>query len=135
MAESAVSCVTAADVMTTGLRTCSAFSSVVEASLIMRGVECGSIPVVEAGAIIGILTDRDIALAVADHPDLASLPVGEIMSKNPIVVAPTATVAEVEAKMTEHGVKRVLVVDAAGQLLGLIARVDLASRAGAEASV
>ncbi len=135
MAESAVSCVTAADVMTTGLRTCSAFSSVAEASLIMRGVECGSIPVVEAGAIIGILTDRDIALALADHPDLASLPVSEIMSKNPIVVAPTATVSEVEAKLTEHGVKRVLVVDASGQLLGLIARVDLASRAGAEAGL
>lgn len=130
MSDPLESCLTAADVMTTGLRTCSAFSSVAEASLILRGTDCGSVPIVEAGAILGILTDRDIALAVADHPDLGSLPVSAIMTKNPITVAPAASLAEVEATFAQHRVKRVLVVDQAGQLLGLIAKVDLVDRAG-----
>ncbi len=132
MTDSMISRPTAADLMTTGLRTCSPFSSVAEASLILRGVDCGAIPVVDAGEAIGILTDRDIALAVADHPDIASLPVSEIMSKNPITVPPTASIAEVQAKLIEHGVKRVLVVDQTGQLQGLIAKVDLALRGDAE---
>jgi CBS domain-containing protein len=131
MTESIESRLTAADVMTTGLRTCSPFSSVAEASLILRGVDCGAIPVVDAGEAIGVLTDRDIALAVADHPDIASLPVSEIMSKNPITVSPSATIAEIQAKLIEYGVKRVLVVDQTGQLQGLIAKVDLAP-SGAE---
>lgn len=132
MTDSMISCLTAADLMTTGLRTCSPFSSVAEASLILRGLDCGAIPVVDAGLAIGVLTDRDIALAVADHPDIASLPVSEIMSKNPISVPLSATIAEIQAKFIEHGVKRLLVVDQTGQLQGLIAKIDLALKGVAE---
>lgn len=128
MSEPIDSPLTAADVMTTGLRTCSPFSSVVEASLVLRDSNLGSIPIVDAGVVVGIVTDRDIALAVADHPDLANLPVSAIMTKNPITVGPEAALAEIEAKLAEHKVKRLLVVDAAGLLQGLVAKVDLTSR-------
>ena len=59
---------TAADVMTANPRTCSAFSTVLEASLLFHDVGCGAVPVVDAGRPIGILTDRDVALAVANNP-------------------------------------------------------------------
>ena len=65
---------TAADLMTPNPRTCSPFSSVLEAVLIFRDADCGAGPVVDAGQPVGILTDRDVALALADHPDLASRP-------------------------------------------------------------
>jgi CBS domain-containing protein len=128
MADSPRSTLTAADVMTAGPRTCSAFSSVLEATMIFRDADCGVVPVVDGGQPIGILTDRDVALAVAEYPDLANRPVSDIMSKGVITVAPDAPLAEVEAMFAAHGVHRLLVVDAAGQLHGIVSRGDLAPR-------
>jgi CBS domain-containing protein len=117
---------TAADVMTANPRTCSAFSSVLEASALFQDAGCGAVPVVDAGRPIGILTDRDVALAVANNPDLGTLPVADFMSKEVISVPPDASLEEVGAMFGRHGVHRLLVVDAAGQLQGIVALSDLA---------
>jgi CBS domain-containing protein len=117
---------TAADVMTANPRTCSAFSSVAEASLLFQDVNCGAVPVVDAGLPIGILTDRDVALAVANNPDLGNRPVADFMSKEVFSVAPDASLEEVAAKFAEHAVHRLLVVDYNGQLKGILAWSDLA---------
>ena len=55
---------TVAEVMTAAPRTCSPFSTVLEAVMIFRDADCGAIPIIEAGKPIGILTDRDVALAI-----------------------------------------------------------------------
>jgi CBS domain-containing protein len=117
---------TAADVMTANPCTCSAFSSVLEASALFQDANCGAVPVVDAGRPIGILTDRDVALAVANNPDLGTLPVADFMSKEVVAVAPDASLEEVGAMFGRHGVHRLLVVDAAGHLLGIVALSDLA---------
>jgi CBS domain-containing protein len=126
MAENTPSTLTAADLMTADPRTCSAFSSVLEASLLFRDADCGAVPVVDGGRPIGMLTDRDVALAVAENPDLANRPVADFMSKELITVLPEATLEEVGAKLGEECVHRLLVVDASGQLQGIIAWADLA---------
>jgi CBS domain-containing protein len=118
---------TAADVMTPAPRTCSPYSSVLEAVLIFRDADCGAVPVVDAGQPVGILTDRDVALALADYPDLVSRPASDIMTAGAISVAPEATLEEVRATFQEHGVRRLLVVDRGGQLQGILAWADLAS--------
>lgn len=117
---------TAADVMTPSPRTCSPFSSVLEAVLIFRDADCGAVPVVDAGQPIGILTDRDLALALAEHPDLLSRPVSDIMSKGVITIAPTATLEEVKEQFGIHSVRRLLVADPSGVLLGIVAYADIA---------
>jgi predicted transcriptional regulator len=117
---------TAADVMTPNPRTCSAFSTMLEASMLFHDVGCGAVPVVDAGQPIGILTDRDVALAVANNPDLGSLPVANFMSKEVFSVAPDASLQEVGAMLGRNSVYRLLVIDSAGQLLGIIALSDLA---------
>jgi CBS domain-containing protein len=117
---------TAADVMTTHLRTCSAFSSVLEASLLFQDADCGAVPVVDGGRPIGILTDRDVALAVANNPDLSNRPVADFMSKDVISVAPDASLEEAAALFGQEGIHRLLVIDADGQLRGIIAWSDLA---------
>jgi CBS domain-containing protein len=119
------STLTAADVMTTSPRTCSAYSSVLEATLIFRDADCGAVPIVDGGQPIGILTDRDVALALPNFSDLASRAVADIMTKGVITVAPGASLEEIEARFVEHRVHRLLVVDAAGQLLGIVSRTDL----------
>src|SRR5271156_5951672 len=88
---------TAADIMTPNPRTCSAFSTMLEASMLFQDVGCGAVPVVDAGQPIGILTDRDVALAVANNPDLGNLPVADFMSKEVISISPDASLEEVAA--------------------------------------
>ncbi len=117
---------TAADVMTASPRTCSPFSTVLEAVLIFRDADCGAVPIVDANEPVGILTDRDVALALSDHPNLAGLPVSEIMTKGAFTVAPGATLDQIQDQFREHEVRRLLVADSSGQLQGIIALADLA---------
>jgi CBS domain-containing protein len=117
---------TVADVMTPNPRTCSAFSTVLEASMLFQDAACGAVPVVDAGRPVGILTDRDVALAVANNPDLGNLPVTDFMSKDVFSVLSDASLEEVGAMFGQHSVHRLLVVDAAGQLQGIVALSDLA---------
>jgi CBS domain-containing protein len=117
---------TAANVMTSSPRTCSPFSTILEASLIFRDARCGAVPVVDAGRPIGIVTDRDVAMAVSTYPNLDRRLVSEIMTKNVVTVAPEASLSEVAAKFAQHALHRLLVVDAEQQLLGIIAWADLA---------
>ncbi|MCA1685112.1 MAG: CBS domain-containing protein, partial [Planctomycetia bacterium] len=107
---------TAADVMTHSPRTCSPFSTVLEAVLIFRDADCGAVPVVDANQAVGVLTDRDVALALADHSDLAGLPVSDVMTRGAVTVAPDASLEDVKAQFGAHGVRRLLVADATGQL-------------------
>lgn len=117
---------TAADVMTPAPRTCSAFSSVLEATMVFRDVGCGAVPIVDGDRPIGILTDRDVALALSEFPDLESRPVTDVMTKGTVSVSSGASLQEVQATFAEHGLHRLLVVDSGGRLLGIIAVGDLA---------
>ena len=118
---------TAADVMTPNPRTCSIFSTVLEAVLIFRDAGCGAVPIVEAGKPVGVLTDRDVALALADHDDtLSRLPVGQIMSRGVVSVPPDASIDTVIEQFGDQGVRRLLVVDGQDRLLGIIGWFDIA---------
>lgn len=125
-AQKTVSNLTAADVMTRAPRTCSIFSSVTEASLIFRDAGCGAVPVVDAGQPVGILTDRDVALALAETPDLSTRTVAEFMTRGVVSVAPGDSLQTVAAKFDTEGLHRLLVVDADHTLCGIIAWSDLA---------
>jgi CBS domain-containing protein len=119
---------TAAEVMTAGPRTCSTFSSVLEAVLIFRDADCGAVPVLDDGKPVGLLTDRDVALGLAEHGEnLGMLSVTELMTNGVVAVAPGDDIEAIAAKFADKGVRRLLVIDAAGQLVGIIAWSDIAS--------
>jgi len=118
---------TAAEIMTPSPRTCSTFSKVLEAVMIFRDADCGAVPVVEDGKPVGILTDRDVALALADYPDLAMRPVTDIMTRGVVSVPSTATLDEIKQKFGDKAVRRLIVMDANNLLLGIIAWSDLAA--------
>lgn len=117
---------TAADIMTAAPRTCSTFSSVLEAVLIFRDADCGAVPILEDGKPVGVLTDRDVALALADHPDIVAHPVTVAMSREVFSVKPDATVGEVAEQIAHKSVRRLLVIDSSGQLRGIISWADIA---------
>ncbi len=121
------STLTAADVMTTGPRTCSTFSTVLEAVMIFRDADCGAVPVLEDGKPVGVLTDRDVALALANYESgLSALAVGQLMSRDVVSVPPDATMPTIVGKFGDKGVRRLLVIDANDQLLGIISWADIA---------
>lgn len=114
-----------AAVMTTTPRTCSPFSTVTEAALIFRDEDCGVVPVLDAGVPVGVLTDRDVALAVVERPDLGGVAVADIMTREVVTIHADETLATARAKMADANLRRLLVVDARDELLGIISEADL----------
>ena len=110
--------------MTTAPRTCSPFSTIVEAALIFRDEDCGVVPVIDEGKPVGILTDRDVALAAITYPDLQGRAVADVMTRDPVTVAATDGLDAVGSKFAAAGVRRLLVVDPDGGLVGIISRAD-----------
>jgi CBS domain-containing protein len=118
---------TAADLMTPSPRTCSSFSTVLEAVLIFRDADCGAVPILEDGKPVGVLTDRDVALALAERgAALSSLPVTELMTTGIVSVAPDAPLDVVVERFGDRGVRRLLVIDSNGLLHGIISWADVA---------
>jgi CBS domain-containing protein len=117
---------TAADVMNASPRTCSKFSTVTEAVLIFKAEDCGLVPIVDEGRPIGVVTDRDIALGLAEHPDLAARPVADVMTANPVTVRADTPLNVVAKTLANARVRRLLVVDGDGRLAGVIAWYDVA---------
>ena len=95
---------TVRDVMTPTPRTCSTFSSAIEAVMIFRDADCGFVPVLEEGRPVGVLTDRDVALALTEHGErLPSIAVADIMSRGVTTVSPDATLDVVTKAFDERG--------------------------------
>jgi membrane protein len=117
---------TAADIMKPSPRTCSPFSTVTEAALIFRDEGCGAVAVLDGDTPVGVLTERDVALAVVNFPDLPSRPVAEIMTKTVATVPEDAALEEIKKRLDEASERRLLVVNGHQHLVGMIAWADLA---------
>ena len=115
-----------AQVARTPATTCTVSTTLVEAAHIMHLREVGSLAVVDdAGAVKGIVTDRDIALKGYGQQLEASTPVERIMSEAVVTVAPDADTTDAATKMVNSGVRRLPVVDREGGLCGMVALDDL----------
>ena len=120
---------TVRDVMTPGVRTVSPSQSLAEVAEVMKGEDVGSVPVVDAGRLAGIVTDRDIVTrAVAERRDPQSVKVDEVASRQLVTVEPEQALDEALALMARHQVRRLPVVES-GRLVGMLAQADLAIEA------
>lgn len=120
----------AADLMTSSPCCCSPDDSVSDVARIMRDNDCGSVPVVDdAGCLIGIVTDRDLAVRGLAAGKGADTPVRQLMTPQPCVCSTDDDLAVVERTMADKQVRRVPVVDADGCCVGIIAQADLARAA------
>lgn len=119
----------AKDLMTKNPRTCEPGHDLLCALRIMKDEDTGVVPVTEGNGqarVIGVLTDRDIALALGSRDAKPSeIRVGDVMKTDVVSVTPDADVTEVSRKMQEAQVRRILVVDD-GRLVGIISTADLA---------
>ena len=117
------------DAMTSNPSNVEMSSSVVEAARLMKSEDVGSIPVTEGDRLVGIVTDRDIAIrVVAEGKDVQSVTVGEIASKDLVTVDPQQELDEALRLMAKHQVRRLPVVEEDGRLVGILAQADVAQQ-------
>ena len=100
--------------------------SLVAAARMFSKYDVGSMPVVDGGTLVGVLTDRDIVInAVAKGLDPKETPISKIASTNVVTVDASAPASEVASLMAEHQVRRLPVVDG-GKVVGMVAQAAVA---------
>ena len=117
------------EVMTRSVATVSPEQTAQEAATFMLNNDAGSIPVTEGERLIGMITDRDIAvrgIANGRGPDTS---VRELMSGNVICAKVGDNVDEVATRMSEAQVRRLPVVDEDERLCGIVSLGDLSREA------
>src|SRR5436190_8358445 len=115
------------DIMTTDVRACDPAASLAEAATIMWEHDCGAVPLVNgAGQVAGIITDRDICMALATKNRLASdITVGEVSTGHVHSCSPDADVSAALDLMRREQLRRLPVTDEGGVLVGIIALADV----------
>lgn len=116
------------EIMTTPVQTLGPEDTLNSAAKMMRDHEVGCLPVVgESGMLVGILTDRDIALSAYEFGEaLWRLRVADSMHRQVWTCHADAGIEEAAKIMRAHRVRRLPVVDAGGAVVGLVSLDDLA---------
>jgi CBS domain-containing protein len=113
--KSTVECVTANDSVQTAARK-------------MRDDNIGFLPVCEDGSkVLGTITDRDIAIrACADDRPASKTTIGDVMTHEVVACSPSDDVSKAQELMSKHHKSRMLCIDDAGKLVGVISLSDIA---------
>jgi CBS domain-containing protein len=117
----------AREVMTTPIYTCRSDTNLADMTRLMWDHDCGFIPVVDAaGAVKGVITDRDICIAAATRGrPPQQLTAGDVMSSTVRAVFPDESIRDVLAAMQQFSVRRIPVIDAGGRLQGVVSMNDI----------
>lgn len=122
------------DVMTSKIKTVSPQESARQAASFMLSADTGSIPVVEDNRVIGMITDRDIAVRGVASGKGGDCSVRDLMSKDPVCAFVDDDVQTVAQRMSEAQVRRLPVLDQQQQLVGMVSLGDLSRDAQPEAA-
>jgi CBS domain-containing protein len=116
-----------ADVMTRRVVYLPEDTPIDEAAQAMRDQSIGDVVVTHGPTMAGIVTDRDIVVrAIAANLDPRATTLGEIATRELIMVEQSATVEEAVRAMRERGVRRLLVCDADRKVVGILSLSDVA---------
>jgi len=108
-----------ADVMTGDVVTVSPHASVADAAAAMKSHDVPLLAVCSGQRVVGVLTARAVADCLAAHgPQAASTIVERVMTTAPILCRQDADLKEAARLMLKNRIRRILVVDAAGALVG-----------------
>jgi CBS domain-containing protein len=114
------------EVMTSDVATVRPDQTAREAANFMLNADAGSIPVTEGDRLIGMITDRDIAVRGVAKGGGPDTPVRELMTNDIICARIDDDIEEVANMMSEAQVRRLPVVDSQEKLCGIVSLGDLA---------
>jgi CBS domain-containing protein len=117
------------DVMTRDVKVLGPSDSIRRAAECMDELNVGSVPVCDGDRVIGMVTDRDIAVrAVAAGKSADSTPVSDVMSEHVRWCYDDQSVEEVMEEMCEAQIRRLPVIDHEHHLVGIVSLGDVAAR-------
>jgi CBS domain-containing protein len=116
------------DVMTKGVETVSADTPLRGVAEKMAELDVGAIPLQEDDKVVGIVTDRDIAIrGVAKGLDMDTEPARTVMTSEMWALEQDRDVSEAAQVMEQKKVRRLLILNEAGAVNGIISLADLAT--------
>jgi CBS domain-containing protein len=114
------------EAMTASPTTVEPGTSAREAAQLMKSKDVGSLPVVEGDRLVGMVTDRDLALRLVGEGGSPDTPVGELASNDVVTIDPQQGLEEAARLMAEHQLRRLPVCEEDGKLVGILAQADVA---------
>lgn len=119
-------------VMTKNPTCCQPSDSVMKVAQWMKRENIGSIPVIENNEtrkLVGIVTDRDLALKVIGQgSDPKTVQVDSVMTNKLVTCRPDDDIQLALDRMSEHQLRRIPIVDGDHKILGIISQADVATR-------
>jgi CBS domain-containing protein len=124
------------EIMTKEVESCTLLDNVFEVAVKMKEYNVGSIPIVDGGKIVGVITDRDIVTRCIAEKHPASSKVEDIMSRELITIGADADAVQAAQLMADKQIRRLPVVEG-DRLVGIVSLGDFAIREslGAQASI
>jgi CBS domain-containing protein len=114
------------EIMTRNVTTANREMSVRDVAVLMRDGDMGAMPIIEDGKLVGIVTDRDIVVRGVAENKNADTPIGDVMTAEIFSVKEDDFVFEAIRLMGDKQVRRVPIINEAGELVGIIAMADVA---------
>lgn len=113
------------EIMSKKIASLNSEDSVERAAQLMKQYDVGSIPVCRQNQVVGIVTDRDIAVrTIAEGRDSKQQKVSDIMSANPVVGNPDMDVHDAARIMSDQQIRRLPIVEN-NSLVGIVALGDI----------
>lgn len=104
-----------------------------QAAMLMRYHQIGALPVLEEGIPVGLVTDRDIVVRVLSGRGATGVAtVGDAMTAGPVACFADQGVVDAAAIMGDLQIRRLLVVERSGELVGILSLGDIAEHASEE---
>ena len=123
---SAITRIRCREIMTKDVKTVGSSTTLQEVGRLMLEGDMGAVPVVDAGRLIGIVTDRDIVVRAIAEGKNADTPVAEAMTSELFTVRAEDFVFEALRLMGDKQIRRIPVIEENGVLAGIISMADVA---------
>ena len=120
------------DVMSSDVNIASPNQSIREAARMMAKIDAGVLPVGENDRLIGMITDRDIAIRAVGAGKTPDTPIREVMSAEVKYCFEDDDIDEIARNMADLKVRRLPVLNAKKRLVGIISLADMALAEGPE---
>nr|WP_294168241.1 CBS domain-containing protein [uncultured Sphingomonas sp.] len=124
------------EVMSRDVQTVTPESTAREAAGFMLQADAGAIPVTEGERVIGMITDRDIAVRGVAEGRGPDTPVRELMTQGAVTAREDDEIEDIAIRMSDEQVRRMPIVDGNEKLVGIVSLADVSrSDLGEAASV
>lgn len=115
------------EIMTAQVECVQQTDTIQRAAQMMKNANCGSVPVCDNNKVVGIITDRDIALKAVAAGNDTNTQVSQCMTSQVVTCTPDTDAHEAADLMAQHQIRRLPVVDNNGNICGICAIGDLAT--------